>query len=483
VVVAAWALGLAALSLVLRGPDADDTYYVHLSSWIDAHGAFPLRDVLYGDQRLPALYFPPVASYEALAGSVAHLTPLRAPDVVYFLVPPLASALAVLALWRLLRAWRVTPAAVALSVALAFLVLDAAGPRMFGAFFAGRIWQGKVLFVAVGMPLLLAVVQEYADRPGRRSLALVAAAGIAAAGLTTTAIFVVPVLAAGVLVAAGPRAGAALAAYPLAAGVATLAVHGRTPDVYRDADVVPGALAHYVLGSGGLAFLGLVAALAGPLVLPRRAAALVSGIALAVALALAPGVPAAILHATGLGRVLWRLLWAIPVAALLGALAVGAPRRALVLVVAAILLVAAQPVWTLPGGPRRTASITWKRPPADLSTAHRILAGVQPGDVVLAPAMLSQTLAAVSGTVYLVNPRTFYTQALGDHTGARLLLSRFAAYGLRAGALTAVTRALRAVRVDDVCLPANYGGALAVLRAAGYRHGTRAEWLECLRAA
>jgi hypothetical protein len=173
-------------------------------------------------------------------------------------------------------------------------------------------------------------------------------------------------------------------------------------------------------------------------------------------------------------------LWAVPVAALLGALVVATPRRAAVLVVAALLLVAGKPMWTLPGGPRRAASITWKRPPADLSTARRILSQTRPGDVVLAPAMLSQTLAAVSGTVYTVNPRTFYTLALGNRSRERLLLSRFAAYGLQAGSPRAVTAALRALRVDLACLPGNYAGALAVLRAAGYRHPVRADRLVCL---
>ena len=138
-----------------------------------------------------------------------------------------------------------------------------------------------------------------------------------------------------------------------------------------------------------------------------------------------------------------------------------------------------------PGGPRRAASITWKRPPADLSTARRILAHARPNDVVLAPMPLSQTLAAISGDVYTVNPRTFYTKALAEIPAARsrerLLLSRFAVGGLRAGTLAAVMEALRAVRVDLACLPAGDAGALAVLRAAGYHREVRARRLECLR--
>ena len=69
--------------------------------------------------------------------------------------------------------------------------------RTFGSFWLARMWQGKVIFVAVLVPLLLALLLEHAERPSRRGVVLLVAAGVAAVGLTTTAMFVVPVLAAG----------------------------------------------------------------------------------------------------------------------------------------------------------------------------------------------------------------------------------------------------------------------------------------------
>lgn len=198
VVALAWAGGLAALSLFLVNPNGDDGEYVHLSAWVAAHGSFPVRDTLFSDQVLPAIFFPPLSSFEALLGALAGTSGLPARDVVYLAVPPVAAALAVLALWRLLRTWRVPTPAIALSVALAFLLLDAAGMRSFGSFWLARLWQ-VVVFVAVLVPALFALLHEHAERPSRRGLLLLAAASVASVGLTTTAIFVVPVIAAGCL--------------------------------------------------------------------------------------------------------------------------------------------------------------------------------------------------------------------------------------------------------------------------------------------
>src|ERR1700750_3060450 len=77
-----------------------------------------------------------------------------------------------------------------------------------------------------------------------------------------------------------------------------------------------------------------------------------------------------------------------------------------------VIVLAGHPMWRLPGGPRRAHAIAYKQPPGELRTARRILAASAPGDVVLAPAPVSQTIAAISAAVYTVAPRAFYTDAL-----------------------------------------------------------------------
>ena len=105
VVAMVWAAGLAVFSLFLVRPDADDTQYVHQSTWIAEHGSFPLRDTLFSDQIFPAIIYPPLSSFEALIGALAGALAVSAAGATYLLVTPLATVLGVLAAWRLLRAW------------------------------------------------------------------------------------------------------------------------------------------------------------------------------------------------------------------------------------------------------------------------------------------------------------------------------------------------------------------------------------------
>jgi hypothetical protein len=483
VVVAAWAVGLAVLASLIVNPNSDDAYYMHFAAWIGAHGEFPLRDVLYSDQRFPALYYPPLNSYEALVGSVTRLTSVPAPTVSYLWVTPAATVAAVLAVWRLLREWRAPVPALALSVSLAFLLYDLEGQRNYGGFFVGRLWQGKAVFVCALVPVLFTLLHQYAERPSGRRLALLAWAGVAAIGLSTTAIFVVPVLAAGSLAPVALRrlgtaaAGlAAVAGYPIAMGAVTLATGGRTPDVYTTADVIPRKLAHFVLARDVPALIALIAILCGPMLIRRRLPAqMVAAPVLLVGCLLAPTVPLLIFDLTGLGRVLWRLLWAIPAAALVGLVATGAVegRRAnwarvpLAAAIVVAMVLGGQSLWTAPSTSTVAGEFTtrpeWKLPPTGLSRAKAVLSVAEPGDVILAPAQLSWIVTAVSGDVTVVDPRHFYTRSLADIPAARLrdriLITRFLNRGAqeipgatRVARIAELRRGLRSVGVDIVCL-------------------------------
>ncbi len=156
-----WMLVLAALALLIVNPDDDDSYYLQLTGWIADNGVFPVRDVFFSDQVLPALYWPPAGSFDPLLGSIARLTGLSAPSLAYFAVAPAVAALAVLSLRRLLRSWAVPMPFVALSVAIGFLLCDAATNPMFGSFFVGRAWQGKTVLLIVLVPVLLAQLHDY----------------------------------------------------------------------------------------------------------------------------------------------------------------------------------------------------------------------------------------------------------------------------------------------------------------------------------
>jgi Family of unknown function (DUF6077) len=491
-----WAVGLATLSLFLVRPDADDTYYVRLSTWVAAHGTFPLRDVLFSDEAFPAIIFPPVSSFEGLVGAVARWTDVSAPTLLYLVVTPAASALAVLALWRLLRSWGLWSTGLALSVSLAFLLFAAQDNLTPGNFFIGRLWQGKVIFAAILVPLLFVLLKADVERPTWRRLVLLAAAGTAAVGLTSSAAFVVPVLAAGCLLpfARGrPRtaavAYAATAAYPLGTLLLTAALGSRRAAEHTAVDAFAPELFSFFLGEGVVALLAVLALLLAPRLIPSVQGAQMTAMTVLVVVCLFfPPVVSAAFDLTGLGRVFWRWTWAIPTAALVGVLATQAlaqmrpaALRALpAAAVVAALILAGTPVWSRAAGTTIAEAPAWKRHPSDVRMARRIVAAARPGDVILAPEPLSQTILFTSNAVTTVSPRYVYTEALqgvpGAHASDRLLLDLFAGHGLtpheksggRPLEATAVIEALRAVGVDVACLAGREPASTELLREAGY---------------
>ena len=501
-----WAVGLAVFSLFLVRPDADDTQYVHQSTWIAEHGEFPLRDTLFSNQIFPAIFYPPLSSFEAMIGMVARTLGISAPGVTYLLVTPLATGLAVLATWRLLRTWRAPMVGLALSTTMIFLLMAAQEHRTLGNLFAGRIWQGKIVFLAVLVPLLFVLIQRFAARPASREVVLLSAAGAAGVGLTSTATFLVPVLALGCLAPLAARtwkraAGGfvAVSAYPLGSLAITVAVGSRRASGDYPIDVVAGEIARVVLGSGLFAFIGLTAALVGPLMIAsRRAGAMVAATVLLAVVLYAPPVVSLVLEPTGVGRVFWRLVWIVPLAALVGiaATSISAGLRSPALrATPAVLLSVAMVVW---GSPLWDAGVvkaapSWKLPPGAVSVARRILARAGPGDVVLAPRPIAQSIVIVSGDVTTVSPRVFYTRALKNvpaaHVEERLLLQSLIEPELVPSVDTppqwgqdneAVDRALRVVGVDVACVDQRRITALRLLEAAGYSPTFQASGLACL---
>ena len=500
-----WAavLGLVAL-FVVRGAE-DDTYYVHHSTWIAEHGSFPLRDTIFSEEVFPAIIYPPLSSFEAAVGTIARFTGLAVPDLVYYVAAPLVSAVGVLAVWRLLRAWRAPLLPVALSVAMVFLLWDAPKHEAYGDTIVARSWHGKVALAAVLVPLLFVLLQKYVERPTKRGLVLLAAAGTAGVGLSSTAVFLMPVVAAGCTAAiawTAPRraaiALAAVAAYPVGAGIAAAAVGGRT--VVSNPFSPPGHLLDIVLAEGVLALVAVAAILLAPTLIPNASAArMTSATVLLVTLLMAPPVTRAVHDVAGLGRVLWRLTWAIPTAALIGVLAVALAARVrspVLRLLPATLLCAAfvawgAPSWT-PGEVYLAERPSWKRPPATIGAASWILSHAWPGDVVLAPTRVSQTIAATSGEVYTVAPRIFYARALegtpGAHAGMRILLAAFAKDGLegtiprtdRIPTAGEVEEALGLVGVDLACV-VDDPETREVLAAAGYEPVDTARGLVCAR--
>lgn len=469
------------LSLVVLRPDLDDVHYVHLSTWIAQHGRFPLRDTLFGDQSLPALYWPPIDSYPALNGTIGMLLGISAPTVVYLVVPPIATTLAVLAMWRLMRAWKVPAPALAVGLGLVFLLWDAqTGFRLdypgtwrttAGNFFLARMWQGKVVFCCLAVPLLYVYLQRYVTRPDRRTLVLLVAVSVASVGLTTSAVFVVPLLALGALAPVAFRlpwralAGCAAAAgYPLSAGVVILAVDGHTPDRYVKDQIRSDQLAHFVLGAGAFGALGLLAALlAWRMIGDPVGRVMAAGAALLAAIVYAPGVGDLIYDVTGLTRTQWRLMWILPLGSLVGALAVGVAnalrgrtmRYAAVVAIGVVFATAGTSIWSTTNQ-ATIAAPRWKMWQVDIDDAADVARITGPGDVVLIPERTALALAVTDAKVAQVSPRALYTGALHDHPGGyaeeRMRLQSFADNRLDPLAWATLQADIRLLGVDLVCV-------------------------------
>jgi hypothetical protein len=268
--------------------------------------------------------------------------------------------------------------------------------------------------------------------------------------------------------------------------------------------MVPGRLVHFVLGDGVLALVAVTAVLVGPVLLRRASAGqTTSATALLVGCLFAPLVPLLVFHLTGLGQVLWRWTWALPAAALVGVLATGvlaqarptALRLLPAVVLCAVLVAWGTPVWSAAGETRVASEPAWKRPPRSITAARLILAQARPGDVILAPRAISQTILVMSGTVTTVDPRRSYTRALrkvpGAHARERLLLGSFAQQGLgpvrgspqRAVDPSEIARALAVVGVDIACVTSGDPAARELLIARGYAPAADGDGVTCLRAA
>ncbi len=514
--VLAWTVAMAMLSLLILKPNPDDAFYLNLSQWVADHGSFPLRDTLFADGVYPMTNWPPVASYDALVGAVARLTGAHAATISYEVVTPIASALSVLALWLLLRAWRVRWVSLALSVALVFLLTTGdASYAAPGNLFVTRLWQGKVILLCLVVPLLLVHALRYVERPSRAGLFRLAVVGTASVGLSTTAIFLTPALALAGLAPLALRswrraaAGyAALATYPLGAGVVTLALGGHSADdfgarrLYRfDAWWI----GHEIFRSGPLAFVAVAAVLLGPLLLAHRPARLTAAVtALLTGLVLVPGIVRLSYDAIGLGPTLWRLSWGLGLAALVGVAAsraaslVATTRRRhdpsprptrwaapAVGLVAVTLLVA---LGRLPcSSSSQTAlspSLHWQRPPDTRTMATEILRTAGPGALVLGPEPLSVTLAITSTDVWTVAPLTYYLAPLRDQPGfyarERRILAGFVDDVGRPRP-SAVGRALEVLRIDVACVNAQDAGRYRTLLGFGFTPMARSLDYRCLQ--
>lgn len=404
--VVAVALALAALSSVISRPDGDDASFVARSTWVADHGALPSGDFVFSQPGWPATFgaVPNVSSIEALFGVVARATGLATGDVVYRFFVPLATFAAVWALGVLFRAWQARRPTASLLLTAVFLVLGGYAHATWGNLHLARIWQGKVVLLAILVPYLYAAVATVArprTTPASRSElarigALAGMIGLAGIGCSSTAVFLVPLIAGAtslwllvqrrwweaVVVVGAASVG------PVVAGVMTVL---SSVGARNEGGRATSWLWVTVLGgSGAIAALLVGAALVVALGVfwPRWFGAIDHGAQTGLALALGAGLLCTVpplypilTTLTGGDAIAYRLAWVIPVPAVIGLVASLPARRwglpvlpAVALALVAILSVG-QPLWAASNSASIGRPGTWKvRDQADLAAARWIVA-------------------------------------------------------------------------------------------------------------
>ncbi len=514
---AAWfliAMSLLAgtIALLSNRFDADDSFYLARAvlDWENFRAPiapvypFALTDGTGGR-------FPSLPSWEHLWAAAAALTGRHPLDLYHRAAPFLGGALVPFAWYCALARISHTRRAALAGVAaiLILMLLDGTTHRGIAYFGLLRIWQGKVVLIAVLTPLALAATLDVMRHGRAADWARLFVLGIAGIGLSTTAAFYLPILVglAGATfwlvylpptrIWQPPLAALAVFAYPALcvlpfyrALVGPEAIFASTiaTDLREVLLVVYGTpLAPTVIA------IGIAAAC---LVIARRTRLLgwftLWSALIALPLAWPPSADFIVRHLTS-ADTLWRLAYAGPAVLAIGAGigALAATRYMRLLSTLALLAAAAgtaalawrqQPPSPFAGTDVAFPSTTLKAPATALATARILLAALPPGTM-FAPRDLSVILPMLSARQRLTNFRQFdaapqliidgraplgedltrahdYISGLPTTAAAPASLARIAALGLDAIVLSAA--------MPD---PTR---AEAILAAAGYREMTLA---------
>jgi hypothetical protein len=191
----------AVLASVYRLPDMDDFAYVpdavHFLTFPDERMGYTIHyGYLEGKPQFTIIQSTsqPFEYVQALAAGALGLDYLQ---VYYLLAVALAGFCVPLAIFLLLAhfADRTSVAALAMLIVVAILTLLGEGKNTPGSLSFTRIFQGKVVLIAGGLPLFTALSLDFMRRPSPARWLLLALAGAAMTGLSTTAFFLLPMLA------------------------------------------------------------------------------------------------------------------------------------------------------------------------------------------------------------------------------------------------------------------------------------------------
>ena len=494
----AWVVHLTALifalgSLLTRRPDADDTLLINRADWVSRHsGAFPVRDVLFADQVFPLTRaeFPQTA-YEPLLGVLSAWTRVPAMALFHLVAGPVIAALAVWALWRLFVEIGVRWPGWATVAATVFLLLNGRNHASLGNFSFARSWQGKSVLLLVVIPFAARAGLRWGRTGDRAALATVVAAGVAGVGLSSSSLFLMPVVLASAVAAGCIDAPTGHRMRRLVAGGAGIAPIGVFAVVtalssgqpllaeslglawvspsgwLTDLRVPPDANFAKVFGSGVSMAIVVPAIFLAPAAVGSRSARLfllLSG-PVSFVVMYAPGVLDVIDSVSGASSVLWRVAWLLHVPLAIGAVATmwsRADRRLasawhLFVPLALVLAMMGSDSWVLnssnvPG----VGDVALDLPRGSADTARMVLDHAQPGDVISGTESVNWAVSSLDSRVFTVSPRGRYISFLRSHpdfhADARITVMESIRSGISELSPEEVFDALEVLSVDLLCV-------------------------------
>lgn len=518
--------GVAAIAAgITYVPNNDDHYYLNIATYIYERGVIPTGDTVLSNQDFRT--YARSSSWEVMWGSFSRLIHVHPATLLYIYWVPIAAALSIFALAKLLEGFNIRHLKTALITSTLFLVLDGANRYSFGNSQASHIWQGKAVYLALILPLTFSYTIRILTNFSTRLAFYLTALTIASVGATPTVFITsVPILSAGLFIALVNRQRKAFYAILIQVSYLVIAgllfkyarAHNVSPKIVTSTDNSPDIyfispptqkfmpssydLLHEIAHPIPYACVLAIAIVLGWLSIrvsnARTLIALCFGF---FGILVLPGIHEFALSNTGSSSIGWRFLWLLPLPALVGAtsstLVSGVSRVTasttwtnLGLAGAWIALVAVVPLstglvpWKIPSWEKGEAYVAnpthWRTYKGAAETLKVLDVIAEQGDIVLAPIGISSSLAATTTKVYTVAPRDDYVRhALAslqnEFPEHRIQIAKWVDGDIQIGITPEnIATSISLVRVNIVCLkPEMQKQFVPWLRAMGYVHDGR----------
>ncbi|MFI5309224.1 MAG: DUF6077 domain-containing protein, partial [Polyangiales bacterium] len=195
---ALWALAVfgGVVTALLHLPNTDDVLYVNIAVASVDHPELRLfaEDTIHGGGgRLLAPYA--VHSFELLGGALSRLSGVPALEVLHVVLATGAGVLLPLAWARLFRILDPRRWLWMVAIVVAFHLGDGSDTRSFSMHGFVRLFQGKAILLAVGLPLISAHALAFGRAPSLRAWLRLTASLIAGIGLSSTGLWLAPLVA------------------------------------------------------------------------------------------------------------------------------------------------------------------------------------------------------------------------------------------------------------------------------------------------